>query len=441
MKTYFDAISKIEYEGPKSDNPLAFRHYDKDKLVMGKRLEEHLRFAVCYWHNFCWEGKDIFGLGTGTMNRPWHQPGDEMEMARMKMDVAFDFMAKLGAPYWCWHDYDIAPEGASIKESRNNFAAMLDVAEQKMAETGVKLLWGTANAFSNPRYMCGAATNPNPEVFAYAASQVQNAMAATHRLGGENYVLWGGREGYQNLMNTDLKRESEQLGRFLQMVVEYKHAIGFKGTILLEPKPQEPTKHQYDYDTATVFGFLQRFGLEKEIKVNIEVNHATLAGHSFHHEIATAASLGILGSVDANRGDYQNGWDTDQFPNSVDEMVLPCYEIIKAGGFTTGGFNFDTKLRRESIAPDDMFHGHIGAMDTLALAYTKAADLYESGELQKVIENRYAGWNTELGEKILSGGVNLKDLSQWAVDNDIDPKPQSGKQEYLENLVNRFIHK
>ncbi|AJQ97154.1 xylose isomerase [Gynuella sunshinyii] len=441
MKTYFDAISKIEYEGPKSENPLAFRHYDKDKLVMGKRLEEHLRFAVCYWHNFCWEGKDIFGLGTGTMNRPWHQPGDEMEMARMKMDAAFDFMAKLGAPYWCWHDYDIAPEGATIKESRNNFAAMLDVAEQKMAETGVKLLWGTANAFSNPRYMCGAATNPNPEVFAYAASQVQNAMAATHRLGGANYVLWGGREGYQNLMNTDLKRESEQLGRFLQMVVEYKHAIGFKGTILLEPKPQEPTKHQYDYDSATVFGFLQRFGLEKEIKVNIEVNHATLAGHSFHHEIATAASLGILGSVDANRGDYQNGWDTDQFPNSVDEMILPCYEIIKAGGFTTGGFNFDTKLRRESIDPDDMFHGHIGAMDTLALAYTKAADLYESGELQKVIENRYSGWNSELGEKILSGGINLKDLSQWAVDNDIDPKPQSGKQEYLENLVNRFIHK
>ncbi|EAR10189.1 xylose isomerase [Reinekea blandensis] len=439
---YFKDFDAIPYEGPESTNPLAFRHYNKDKVVMGKRLEDHLRFAVCHWHNFCWDGKDIFGLGIGTFDRPWQRAGEDgLVLAREKMDAAFAFMEKLGVPFWCWHDYDIAPEGATIKESRENFAAMLDYAEEKMAATGIRLLWGTANAFSNPRYMCGASTNPNPEVFAYAASQVQNAMDATKRLGGSNYVLWGGREGYQNLLNTDLKRESEQMGRFLQMVVEHKHKIGFEGSILIEPKPQEPTKHQYDYDTATVYGFLQRFGLEKEIKVNIEVNHATLAGHSFEHEVATAASLGILGSVDANRGDHQNGWDTDQFPNNVPDLVPAVYEIIRAGGFTTGGFNFDTKLRRESVDAVDLFHGHIGGMDTIALAFMKAADLYESGELQSFVDNRYAGWNGELGEKIKSGQLSLAELSQWAVDQNIDPKPISGRQEYLENLVNRYVHR
>ncbi len=439
---YFDHIDDIKFEGVNSTNPLAFRHYDKNKVVMGKRLEDHLRFAVCHWHNFCWDGKDVFGMGTGTFDRPWQRAGaDPMVLAKEKMDAAFAFMSKLGVPFWCWHDYDIAPEGATIKESRENFAAMVDYAEQKLAQTGIRLLWGTANAFSNPRYMCGASTNPNPEVFAYAASQVQNAMDATMRLGGSNYVLWGGREGYQNLLNTDLKRESEQMGRFLQMVVEHKHKIGFKGTILIEPKPQEPTKHQYDYDSATVFGFLQRFGLEKEIKVNIEVNHATLAGHSFEHEVATAASLGILGSVDANRGDHQNGWDTDQFPNNVADLVPAVYEIIRAGGFTTGGFNFDTKLRRESIDAEDMFHGHIGGMDTIALAFMKAAELYESGELQSFVDQRYAGWNSDLGEKILTGQTSLADLSAWAVDQNIDPKPVSGKQEYLENVINRIVHR
>ncbi len=439
---YFDHIDDIKFEGVNSTNPLAFRHYDKNKVVMGKRLEDHLRFAVCHWHNFCWDGKDVFGMGTGTFDRPWQRAGaDPMLLAKEKMDAAFAFMSKLGVPFWCWHDYDIAPEGATIKESRENFAAMVDYAEQKLAQTGIRLLWGTANAFSNPRYMCGASTNPNPEVFAYAASQVQNAMDATMRLGGSNYVLWGGREGYQNLLNTDLKRESEQMGRFLHMVVEHKHKIGFKGTILIEPKPQEPTKHQYDYDSATVFGFLQRFGLEKEIKVNIEVNHATLAGHSFEHEVATAASLGILGSVDANRGDHQNGWDTDQFPNNVADLVPAVYEIIRAGGFTTGGFNFDTKLRRESIDAEDMFHGHIGGMDTIALAFMKAAELYESGELQSFVDQRYAGWNSDLGEKILTGQTSLADLSAWAVDQNIDPKPVSGKQEYLENVINRFVHR
>jgi xylose isomerase len=288
--------------------------------------------------------------------------------------------------------------------------------------------------------MVGASTSPDPEVFAYAASQVQNAMEATHRLGGSNYVLWGGREGYQNLLNTDLVREGAQLGRFLQMVVEHKHKIGFKGAILIEPKPQEPTKHQYDYDSATVFGFLQKHGLEKEIKVNIEVNHATLAGHSFEHEVATAASLGILGSVDANRGDPQNGWDTDQYPNNVADLVPAVYEIIKAGGFTTGGFNFDTKIRRESIDPADLFYAHIGGMDTIALAFMKAAELYESGELQKLVDHRYRNWDTDFGKKILSGGISLADLSKHAVDKNIDPKPESGKQEFLENLINRYVH-
>ncbi|MGI9323113.1 MAG: xylose isomerase [Pseudomonadales bacterium] len=438
---YFETIEPIQFEGPDTANPLAFRHYDKDRLVMGKRLEEQLRFAVCHWHNFCWDGKDIFGLGVGTFNRPWHRDGaDQMTLAKEKMDAAFSFMSKLSAPFWCWHDYDIAPEGASIRESRENFALMVDYAEQKMQETGVKLLWGTANVFSNPRYMNGASTNPNPEIFAYAASQVQNAMDATKRLGGANYVLWGGREGYQTLLNTDLKREGEQLGRFLQMVVEHKHSIGFDGTILVEPKPQEPTKHQYDYDSATVFGFLQRFGLEKEIKVNIEVNHATLSGHSFEHEVALAGSLGILGSIDANRGDHQNGWDTDQFPNNAADLVPAVYEIIKAGGFTTGGFNFDTKMRRESIDPVDLFHAHVGGMDTVALAFICAAKLYESGAMQDFVAERYKGWDADLGKKILSGGYSLAQLSDWAVKQDLDPQHVSGKQEYLENIVNRCIH-
>lgn len=436
--SYFEGIAPIRYEGPGSTIPLAFQHYDPERVVLGKPLKDHLRFAVCYWHNFCWNGADVFG--DGTFDRPWHQGNDAMVLAHQKMDVAFDFFSKLGAPFWTFHDYDIAPEGATIRESRSNLAEMIDRAEAKQAETGMQLLWGTAKNFGNKRYMAGAATNPDPEVFAYAASQVQQALEATHRLGGANYVLWGGREGYETLLNTDLKREQNQLGRFLQMVVEYKHKIGFKGTILIEPKPQEPTKHQYDYDSATVFGFLQKYGLEKEIKVNIEVNHATLAGHTFQHELATASSLGILGSVDANRGDYQNGWDTDQFPNSVEDMTLACYEIIKAGGFITGGFNFDTKLRRTSIAPDDLFHAHIGGMDTLALAFTKAAELYERKVLSNFVEQRYAGWNSDLGQQILKGDLDLASLTDYAMDNNINPQPVSSRQEMLENQVNRVIY-
>lgn len=380
-------------------------------------------------------------FGEGTFDRPWHHGAEPMALAHQKMDVAFEFFTKVGAPFWTFHDYDIAPEGDSIRASRRNFDEMIERAAAKQAETGIQLLWGMAKNFGAKRYMAGAATNPDPEVFACAAAQVQHAMLATQRLGGANYVLWGGREGYETLLNTDLKREQEQLGRFMQMVVEYKHKIGFNGTLLIEPKPQEPTKHQYDYDSATVFGFLQRYGLEKELKVNIEVNHATLAGHTFEHEIATAGSLGILGSVDANRGDHQNGWDTDQFPNSVEDMTLACYHIIQAGGFTTGGFNFDTKLRRTSIAPVDLFHAHLGAMDVLALAFTKAAALVEQKTLSEFVEQRYAGWQGDLGRNILGGRWDLEAVANYAVEQNLKPERVSSHQEMLENRVNRVIYK
>lgn len=399
MQAYFDQLDRVRYEGSKSSNPLAFHHYNPDELVLGKRMEEHLRFAACYWHTFCWNGADMFGVGA--FNRPWQQPGEALALAKRKADVAFEFFHKLHVPFYCFHDVDVSPEGASLKEYINNFAQMVDVLAGKQEESGVKLLWGTANCFTNPRYGAGAATNPDPEVFSWAATQVVTAMEATHKLGGENYVLWGGREGYETLLNTDLRQEREQLGRFMQMVVEHKHKIGFQGTLLIEPKPQEPTKHQYDYDAATVYGFLKQFGLEKEIKLNIEANHATLAGHSFHHEIATAIALGLFGSVDANRGDAQLGWDTDQFPNSVEENALVMYEILKAGGFTTGGLNFDAKVRRQSTDKYDLFYGHIGAMDTMALALKIAARMIEDGELDKRIAQRYSGWNSELGQQIL----------------------------------------
>lgn len=439
MSEFFPNIGKIAYEGPKSTNPFAFKQYNKDEVVLGKRMEEHLRFAICYWHNFCWAGSDVFGAGT--MDRPWIQhSGDQMALAKQKADVAFEFFEKLGAPYYCFHDRDVAPEGRTLAESNKNFHEIADYLEQKMADTGVKLLWGTANLFSNPRFCAGAATNPNAELYAYGAAQVFEAMNVTQRLKGENYVLWGGREGYESLLNTNLKQEREQLGRFMQMVVEHKHKIGFKGTILIEPKPQEPTKHQYDYDSATVYGFLKQYGLEDEIKVNIEVNHATLAGHSFEHEIATAASLGILGSVDANRGDPQNGWDTDQFPNDVQELTLATYEILKAGGFTTGGYNFDTKLRRQSVDREDLFLGHIGGMDAIAIALRNAATMIEDKTLESFVEQRYASWNTEVGQKVLKGEMSLEELSKYVLSNNIEPTQVSGKQEHLENLVNQVIY-
>ncbi|MEO7033441.1 MAG: xylose isomerase [Polyangiaceae bacterium] len=435
--SYFEKIEPIRFAGPDSSSPLSFRHYDAARMIQGKRMDEHLRVAVCYWHSFVWAGSDVFG--SGTFPRPWHAAGDPMEQARLKATEAFEFFSRLGVPFYTFHDADVAPEGNGLSEYARNLSAIVDVLERKQQETGVKLLWGTANLFSHPRYAAGAASNPQPEVFAYAASQVFHAMAATHRLGGENYVLWGGREGYDTLLNTDLKRERAQLGRFFQMVVEHKHRIGFKGTLLIEPKPQEPTKHQYDYDTATVFGFLKEFGLEKEICVNLEANHATLAGHSFHHEVATAIALGLFGSIDANRGDPQNGWDTDQFPNSVEELTLVIYEILRHGGFTTGGFNFDTKLRRQSSDAADLFYGHIGAMDVLALALERAAKMMESDLLAEFKAQRYAGWDSEFGKKILQGGVNLQALAEEATQRDLRPVHVSGRQEYLENGVNRVI--
>ncbi|HJR70216.1 MAG TPA: xylose isomerase, partial [Gammaproteobacteria bacterium] len=342
---FFGDIGKIPYEGPESSNPLAFRWYDADRVVLGKRLEDHLRFAVCYWHTFVWTGGDAFG--GQTLERPWF--GDTMDAAKQKADVAFDLFTTLGVPYYCFHDADVRPEGATFAENTQNLNAAVDYLERKQAETGVKLLWGTANLFSHRRYMAGAATNPDPDVFAFAAATVKTCIDATKRLNGENYVLWGGREGYETLLNTDLKRELDQLGRFLSLVVDYKHKIGFTGTILVEPKPQEPTKHQYDFDVASVYGFLKRYGLEREVKVNIEHGHAVLAGHSFDHEIALANALGIFGSIDMNRNDYQSGWDTDQFPNNVLDTALAYYQILRAGGFTTGGTNFDAKLRRQSL--------------------------------------------------------------------------------------------
>ncbi|MDR3429910.1 MULTISPECIES: xylose isomerase [Silvimonas] len=438
MAEVFANISKVRYEGPESDNLFAFRHYNPDEVILGKTMAEHLRIAVCYWHTFCWPGSDVFG--PGVFERPWFKSGDAISVARGKADAAFELFSKLSVPFYTFHDNDVVSEGKSIREYVENLAHMVDYLEQKQSETGVKLLWGTANAFSNPRYAAGAATNPNPEVFAYAATQVFNAMGATHRLGGANYVLWGGREGYETLLNTDLKRERAQLGRFMQMVVEHKYKLGFGGTILIEPKPQEPTKHQYDYDTATVYGFLKDFGLEKEIKVNIEANHATLAGHSFQHEIATAVSLGVMGSIDANRGDPQNGWDTDQFPNSVEEITLAIYEILKGGGFKNGGFNFDAKVRRQSSDLDDLFLGHIGGMDVLALGLKRAAKMIENDKLAQFKAQRYAGWDGEFGRGVLAGEKTLADVAQWAVAQNIDPKHVSGRQEHLENVVNRYIY-
>ena len=438
MSTYFSDIPAIAYEGPQSTNPLAFKWYDKDRLVLGKRMEDHLRFAVCYWHSFCWNGFDPFGYD-GTFERPWQRVADPMAAARMKADAAFDFFSRLGAPYYCFHDRDVAPEGSTPRESVNHLHEMVEVLQAKQAQTGMKLLWGTANLFSHRRFMSGASTNPDPEIFALAALQVKEAMDATLKLGGENYVLWGGREGYETLLNTRVGQELDQMGRFLNMVVDYKHKIGFKGTILIEPKPREPSKHQYDFDTATVYGFLQRHGLEKEIKVNIEANHATLSGHSFEHEIATAIDLGIFGSIDMNRGDMQCGWDTDQFPNNIPETALALYLILQGGGFTTGGLNFDAKVRRQSIDAEDMFHGHIGGMDVSARALLIAEQMITDGQLARHVEARYAGWNTSFGQDLMAGRLGLDQVAARALERNQDTRPVSGRQELLENLLNRYI--
>ena len=437
-KTYFHGVDPIRYEGPQSHNPLAFRWYDKDRMVLGKRMEEQLRFAVCYWHSFSWNGFDPFGYD-GTFERPWQHMADPMAAAHAKADAAFDFFSKLGAPYYCFHDRDVAPEGSSPRESANHLRAMVDVLAAKQEASGIRLLWGTANLFSHRRFMAGAATNPDPEIFALAALQVKEAMDATLKLGGANYVLWGGREGYETLLNTRMGQELDQMGRFLHMVVDYKHKIGFKGTILLEPKPREPSKHQYDFDVATVFGFLQKHGLEKEIRVNIEANHATLAGHSFEHEIASAIDLGIFGSIDMNRGDMQCQWDTDQFPNSIAETALALYLIMQAGGFTNGGLNFDSKVRRQSIDPQDMFYGHVGAMDVSARALLIAEQMLQDGKLAAHVDARYAGWQAPLGKQIMGGSLGLDTLAEQVLAANRDTAPVSGRQEYLENLLNSYL--
>jgi len=440
MSEFFADVSPIRYEGPDTDTELAYRFYDPDRIVLGKRMEDQLRIAVAYWHSFAWPGSDVFGAGT--FDRPWTDVAmDPMEAAKKKTDVAFEFFAKLGTPFFCFHDADMAPPGATFAESKRNLDEMVDYAAGHMATTGVKLLWGTANLFSHPRYAAGAATNPDPEVFAYAAAQIKNAIDATQRLGGANYVLWGGREGYETLLNTMMRQESEQLARFLHMVVDYKHSIGFEGMLMIEPKPQEPTKHQYDYDCATVHGFLERYDLLGELFVNIEGNHATLAGHSFHHEVAYAVDNGIFGSIDANRGDPQNGWDTDQFPNSVEEVSLALYEILRNGGLGTGGFNFDTKLRRQSMSRDDLFYGHVGGIDTLALSLLVAAEMIEDGSLEAARAARYAGWSTGIGTEIMDESVDLPALESLVAAGKIDPAPVSGRQEQLENVVNRAIRR
>lgn len=437
---FFGDIAKIQYEGPDSTNPLAYRFYNPGEVVMGKRMEDHLRFAIAYWHSFAWPGGDPFG--GQTFDRPWFPKAggaDTMDLARLKADVAFEMFSALGTPFFCFHDADVRPEGDTLKESIARLDSIADYFAGKMEETGVKLLWGTANLFSHRRYMAGAATNPDPEVFAYAAATVKSCIDVTKRLGGANYVLWGGREGYETLLNTDLKRERAQAGRFLSMVVDYKHRIGFEGTILIEPKPQEPTKHQYDFDVATVYGFLKEYGLENEVKVNIEQGHAILAGHSFEHELALAASLGIFGSIDMNRNDYQSGWDTDQFPNNVPEMALAFYEVLRAGGFTTGGTNFDAKLRRQSLDPQDLLIAHIGGIDCCARGLKAAARMIEDKALSGPLDERYAGWSQAGAKAMLDGERTLEQISDWVISNAIEPQPKSGRQEYLENVVNRYV--
>ena len=435
MTDFFKGVAPVRFEGPSSTNPLAYRHYNKDELVLGKRMEDHIRPAVAYWHTFAWEGGDPFG--GRTFARPWHDKG--MDGARLKADIAFEFFDLLDIPFFCFHDVDVAPEGDSLAESNRNLRAITDIFARKMEKSRARLLWGTANLFANRRYMAGAATNPDPYVFAYAAGQVRTMLEITHELGGANYVLWGGREGYETLLNTNLKQEQDQAARFLSLVVEHARKIGYKGTLLIEPKPQEPTKHQYDYDVATVYGFLKTYGLEKDVKVNIEVGHAFLAGHSFEHELAVARSLGILGSVDANRNDLQSGWDTDQFPNNPGEMALAFYQILKNGGLGNGGFNFDAKVRRQSLDPADLLYGHIGGLDTLARGLKGAAALLEDGTYDRVIEERYAGWKEKGAAAMLSGGRTLAQIADWVDADNINPQPKSGQQEYLENLVNRFV--
>jgi len=434
----FSNIEPIQFEGPETQNEFAYRVYDKNRVVLGKNMQDWLRLAVCYWHSFNWPGNDIFG--GGTLPRPWLGPRQTQAQADEKLEAAFDFISRLGMPFFTFHDVDAMATADTLREHDTNLKKIEAAFAKKMEATGIKLLWGTANLFSHPRYMGGAATSPDADVFAFAAAQVRMCIEATHRLGGENYVLWGGREGYDSLINTDLSRELDQYGRFLSMVVEHKHRIGFKGTILIEPKPFEPTKHQYDHDSAGVYAFLRRYNLEKEVKVNIEVNHATLAGLDFEHEVAIARHYDIFGSIDMNRGDPRNGWDTDQFPNNAQELVPAMMQIIQDKGFTTGGINFDAKLRRQSTDPSDLFLAHIGGADTLARALLTAAKVIEDGKLSQLVQTRYSGWSNELGQRIERGEFKLAELADHAVNADLNPKPLSGHQEQAENIIARSCH-
>ena len=436
-KEFFKGINKIEFEGKDSKNPLAFKYYNPDKMVAGKTMRDHFKFAVAYWHSFCGQGADPFGVGT--QNFPWDKSKDPFEASKDKADAAFEFISKMGFDYFCFHDFDLIEESNDFSESEDRLNFITDYVQNKMKKSGIKLLWGTANCFSKPHYMNGAATNPDFDVVSRAGGQIKLALDATIKLNGENYVFWGGREGYMSLLNTDMKRELDHMAQFLKMCRDYARSKGFKGTFFIEPKPMEPSKHQYDFDTATAIGFLREYNLQDDFKINIEVNHATLAQHTFQHELTVAAKAGMLGSIDANRGDYQNGWDTDQFPTNIQETTEAMLVFLKSGGLQGGGVNFDAKLRRQSLDPDDLLYAHIGAMDVCAQGLKAAAAMIEDGELNNFVKSRYEGWNSGGASRILSGQTTLSEIYDNVKNKSINPKPKSGKQEYLENLINRYI--
>jgi len=437
MKEYFAGINKIKFEGPDSINPLAFKYYDANRTVAGKKLKEHLRFAVSYWHTFTGDGTDPFGKPT--MERSYDGL-EGMELSRARADAAFEFMTKLGIEYFCFHDYDISPEGDSLQEKLDNLDTIVELIEKKMKETGIRCLWGTTNAFKHPRFMHGAATSPNADVFAFAAAQVKKALEITHRLGGENYVFWGGREGYETLLNTDAALENDNLARFLRMAKDYARKIGFEGQFLIEPKPKEPTKHQYDFDAMTVLGFLRKYDLIDDFKLNIEANHATLAGHTFQHELLMARINGVLGSIDANQGDLLLGWDTDQFPTNIYDTTMCMYEVLKKGGIAPGGLNFDAKVRRGSFQPDDLFISYIVGMDTFAKGLLAADKLLTDGVLENFMTNRYVSYTEGIGKKIIENATNFEELAEYALSHD-HIILQSGRQEMLEDIVNRYIYR
>ncbi|MEI9960771.1 MAG: xylose isomerase [Limisphaerales bacterium] len=437
MQTSFPQVKKIAFEGPKSRNPLAFKHYNADEIVEGKTMRDHLRFAVVYWHTFRGTGSDPFG--PGTMQRPWDDGSNSVANAQKRVHVAFEFIEKLGTPFYCWHDRDVAPEGSTLRETNKNFDAVAKILKEEQKRTGIKLLWGTANAFSNPRYMHGAGTSCNADAFAFAAAQIKKAMEVTHELGGAGYTFWGGREGYMTLLNTDMKRELEHLAKLLHMAVAYKKQIGFKGQFYIEPKPKEPTKHQYDSDAAACLNFLREYDLLPHFKLNIETNHATLAGHTMQHELEVAGAAGALGSIDANTGDELLGWDTDQFPTSIYLTAYTMLSVLKYGGFKTGGVNFDAKVRRESFEPIDLFYAHIGGMDAFARGLKIAAAIRKDGRLAEFVKNRYASWDSGIGAKIESGKASFKDLEAYMLKKGEITPNVSGRQEFLENLINEFI--